>query len=505
MSGGYQRPTNDGTLPEKRVILEFHQGTPGATTLNDVTVMGAMGVTEVQTDPPDATGTVRRYYAVTGLQGAMNIFVRSVNSTDLATMGGQAVDPKIRLWVDDAHRLAYAANNKEVFFSQDLIRQLELNLAFIRTGPDWSRNNYASAINPSGISWVPDWSLRPLPSSVRWSANEGVPWEVHCWLANELNVNLWVCIPFIPFDPLDLGSADALRAKAYVQGMAGLIKSELNSNLHCYVEWSNEIWNAGFTTNNWLQQQVGTSPAAQQAKVTPIIEQCFRWWLEVWNDCRVELMAMGKNDNATWAQAIVDQLRPDHLVDAVGCSMYFKPLKVDTDDWECLCVPANLPTTAELNASLLSSLDNDYSDAIAGVGTTGFIRDHSAMTSQDPTWPLKLYCYEGGPSLFTNGNPDCRPMGMPPCGALQSNYAMFQETLEMGALVTHLMDRLILGTGLSTPLTRNVDKFGYFAFCQSKNAVAGDFLLLTDLWAGLVGALDDSFQDKFFAVLDFNN
>jgi hypothetical protein len=65
------------------------------------------------------------------------------------------------------------------------------------------------------------------------STTHGVAWEYAYELANELNADLWICIPHQASDN-------------YIQQLANLLKDNLETNLKVYVEFSNEMWNSIF-------------------------------------------------------------------------------------------------------------------------------------------------------------------------------------------------------------------------------------------------------------------
>jgi hypothetical protein len=58
----------------------------------------------------------------------------------------------------------------------------------------------------------------------------GAPYEVILQVANEVGVSPWLCLPYM---------SDA----SYATSLANLVKSNLNSNIICGFEFSNEVWN----------------------------------------------------------------------------------------------------------------------------------------------------------------------------------------------------------------------------------------------------------------------
>lgn len=85
---------------------------------------------------------------------------------------------------------------------------------------------------PTNDSTVTDWSQRVLKTSNNYTSN-GIAYEWMIDLCNRTNKNMWICVPH---------QVDA----NYWTQLATLIKNNLNSNLKCYVEYSNETWNGTF-------------------------------------------------------------------------------------------------------------------------------------------------------------------------------------------------------------------------------------------------------------------
>jgi hypothetical protein len=78
---------------------------------------------------------------------------------------------------------------------------------------------------------VTEWSDRSLPSDALF---DGAPWEYVVELANMTNKDIWINIPVAASDN-------------YIQNLAEYLKYSLNEGSIIYFEYSNEVWNAGFT------------------------------------------------------------------------------------------------------------------------------------------------------------------------------------------------------------------------------------------------------------------
>jgi len=83
---------------------------------------------------------------------------------------------------------------------------------------------------PVNRSTVASWNDRISPSS---NQTQGVAYEWQIDLCNRQNKDMWICIPHLANDN-------------YIQQLATLIKNNLNPNLKCYIEYSNETWNGIF-------------------------------------------------------------------------------------------------------------------------------------------------------------------------------------------------------------------------------------------------------------------
>jgi hypothetical protein len=93
---------------------------------------------------------------------------------------------------------------------------------------DWGMTNGSSIVN---------WSDRPKVTDVTY-ANAGVPLEVMIDLANTLHADPWLCIPHQATDD-------------YVRQFATLLHSRLDPTLRPHIEYSNEVWNTGFSQTTW--------------------------------------------------------------------------------------------------------------------------------------------------------------------------------------------------------------------------------------------------------------
>jgi len=96
---------------------------------------------------------------------------------------------------------------------------------------DWMHTNYSP---------VQSWSDRAKPADARYSSTAGVPVEVMCALANQLSANPWFCIPHMADDD-------------FVAQFATIVRDQLNPTLKVHIEYTNEVWNGGFSQSPYCR------------------------------------------------------------------------------------------------------------------------------------------------------------------------------------------------------------------------------------------------------------
>lgn len=115
-----------------------------------------------------------------------------------------------------------------------------------------------------------EWGQRKLPNAAtfHWTGDNaypGVPWEYVVDLGNQVKADIWINVP-------------VAASEDYVYQLANLIKNQLDPDLNVYVEYSNEIWNWGFSQAHWNlahAQSQGLSYIEAYAKRTAEIAQIF--------------------------------------------------------------------------------------------------------------------------------------------------------------------------------------------------------------------------------------
>ena len=71
---------------------------------------------------------------------------------------------------------------------------------------------------------------------------KGVAWDYVIQLANQLNKDVWINVP-------------AQASDDYVTQLATQFRNQLNAGLKIYLEYSNEVWNSGFTQSGYNKGQ----------------------------------------------------------------------------------------------------------------------------------------------------------------------------------------------------------------------------------------------------------
>ncbi len=127
-------------------------------------------------------------------------------------------------------RPGYAFGSSQVFTTQ-LLNALQ-PFSVIRFMEPLSTNG-----NP-----VTAWAGRKSVNDPTQQDPRGIAWEYVIQLANAANKDIWINIP----EGVDLTDKSANN---YVTQLAKLLKANLNSKLHVYVEYSNEVWNSSFSQN----------------------------------------------------------------------------------------------------------------------------------------------------------------------------------------------------------------------------------------------------------------
>lgn len=89
---------------------------------------------------------------------------------------------------------------------------------------------------------VSTWAERARPGIASFATHAGVPIETMVALCNEVDADLWYCVPH-------------LADEDFVRRATTLIRNTLNPELRLHLEYSNEVWNWMFPQARWAQAE----------------------------------------------------------------------------------------------------------------------------------------------------------------------------------------------------------------------------------------------------------
>lgn len=181
----------------------------------------------------DGTGTIELDYDADGVftdSGVEHTFEISTPSTSgllLSITESSEDDPITNIRVIMP---GYKENYDTQIFHDTFLERLE-GFEVIRF-MDWGHTNNSEVVS---------WSEVITPSYYTQDSDSGVAPHYMIELANRLDADPWICIPHKADD-------------TYVQELANLIDTELDSSRKVYIEYSNELWNFGFSQTGDIQQ-----------------------------------------------------------------------------------------------------------------------------------------------------------------------------------------------------------------------------------------------------------
>jgi hypothetical protein len=246
------------------------------------------------------------------------------------------------------------------------------------------------------------------PQTFARTSPKGVPYEDVITLANSVKRDIWINVP-------DRANDD------YVRHMADLFRDSLNPNLKIHIEYSNEVWNSGFTqffdmfgiakANPNLTATDDFGRVAQQyALNAKHADDIFRQEFGA-GASRLSFVYGSQSGNPYWTSTGLSYIQsrygnPSQYFNEVAIAPYFG------NDLGA----ANTPTitASQLNANLQTFIDTTLRQ---------WIREQKTIASQ---YGMSLSAYEGGQSLDQLAN-----------GALASS---FQTDPRMGTLTGQLLD-----------------------------------------------------------------
>ena len=249
---------------------------------------------------------------------------------------------------------------------------------------EWMQTNGSNQIN---------FSQRPLPTDQFWSTNKGVPLEVMIALANLMNVDPWFNIPHLATDD-------------YIKQFAGILKTQLAPARRAYIEYSNEVWNSGFSQTTYAYNQA-ISLGISNSKVdnwTGMIrfysmqsQHVFVLFESVMGGTsRIRRVMSTQAVVPYFTQVIMDYGQAAHKTDIFAIAPYFGSIiSNSTQENELLTLGVN---------GVFDWLFND-NNAILTYGSLPFIdRVVEAQVSALKPYGVPLTTYEGGQTFVVTGS-----------------------------------------------------------------------------------------------------
>ena len=89
---------------------------------------------------------------------------------------------------------------------------------------------------------IVEWSERTPPEYAQQTVDAGVAVEHAIELANTLHADPWLCVPHLASDD-------------YITQFATVVRDNLDPDLRCHIEYSNEVWNWGFGQADYAYAQ----------------------------------------------------------------------------------------------------------------------------------------------------------------------------------------------------------------------------------------------------------
>jgi hypothetical protein len=314
------------------------------------------------------------------------------------------------------------------------------NAAFLRRLAPFRTLRFMDWMRTNG-SPVRNWSDRATAGSFVKTGDNGVAWEDVISLCNATKRNAWINIP-------DRATDD------YVRNLADLLRDRLDPSLTIYVEYSNEIWNAGFQQYGRIAQDASANSqltasdqfgrvAQQMAFRAKAISDIFR--TEFGSSAgRVRVVLAGQTVNTYFLGTALSYLKNKYgsvsAVSGIAIAPYF--------GYDLGSADVNGASIDSLFNALGNQLNND---TIPGINA------HKNLAAQ---YGLPLMAYEGGQHLFGTTN--------------QSTKNAMQADPRMGTLTKQLLDTWFNAGGTNFCYYLFMDaysQYGYWGLLQRASDV----------------------------------
>ena len=296
--------------------------------------------------------------------------------------------------VTNVHMISpgYAANTTQVITT--LFTNVVKGFAANRQMDNLGTNSYGSPSSPEVYPYRLVWpadrvqpvtaTFGPLYSNVHSQGQHGYPWEYVILDSNASGVDPWINIPVNASDNYITNVAQLLKNGDAYTGNTGL-----NSNLHIYVEYSNEMWHYGFSQGAWNNQAAQDEVHAGGSNLNyDLTTDTERWRHRRFAKRTIEISNIFK----TYFPA--SAIRP--VINDSATGAYPDMLKYVNDNYGA---PSNvlygLSLASYINASDFSSVANTENSFIASADSqsNGYWLDQRASAT---FFGLKSTSYEGG-------------------------------------------------------------------------------------------------------------
>eukprot|EP01113_Clastostelium_recurvatum_P048342 TRINITY_DN8780_c2_g1_i3.p1 TRINITY_DN8780_c2_g1~~TRINITY_DN8780_c2_g1_i3.p1 ORF type:complete len:527 (+),score=103.58 TRINITY_DN8780_c2_g1_i3:147-1727(+) len=285
-------------------------------------------------------------------------------------------------------RSGYGPND---VFTKPFITQLQRFAGPLRF-MDWARTNGSP---------VGNWSSRALPTNAQYTGDNGVPWEVCIAVCNTLNKDMWINVPAMA---MTLANGDD-----YITELAKLFQKNLNGNLNLYLEYSNEVWNWGFSQSHWNLNEAQIEVKAGKSPLNYNNDNNIYYWAYR----RVALCLMQISD--TFAQvfgkeAINKRIRPvlagqvvNPIVIGVGLEMIQAVYGPPSSFFFAIAGAPyfNLGQADQRTNLTRDDVINALNATIQSIKSSQWLVDHGKMAKN---YSLEFFSYEGGSDTFRPNN-----------------------------------------------------------------------------------------------------
>jgi len=170
---------------------------------------------------------------------------------DVPTPSGAGIDLRITE-TDPGHTGNYVRNIRVIKAENELAQSQGrlFNATFLGLLSNFRALRFMDWLG-TNASPLSSWANRPLPSNAFWTTASGVPLELAVDLANAISADAWLNVPHMADDD-------------YIGQMAALVHARLGRSQKVYIEFSNEVWNPGFSQFQYAVNQAVALWGAQK-------------------------------------------------------------------------------------------------------------------------------------------------------------------------------------------------------------------------------------------------